>query len=178
VNNQKFTGTDRWDDLLNNTIKEPINVHTGNIVIKDERALFNGKWKMFYSQNVQVKGKKTYELYDILKDPYETNDLSLDYPIVFNEMKSEIDNQVLWMNPPIINPVMMFLWGDRFVTTSRFVGSPWLERDYELKTPPHPIIENLIFIWILILANKFKVIGFIFALVALTLLTKKYKLSR
>tara|TARA_B100000768_G_scaffold62415_1_gene60453 strand:+ start:2551 stop:4107 length:1557 start_codon:yes stop_codon:yes gene_type:complete len=178
VNNQKFTGTDRWDDLLNNTIKEPINVHTGNIVIKDERALFNGKWKMFYSQNVQVKGKKTYELYDILKDPYETNDLSLDYPIVFNEMKWEIDNQVLWMNPPIINPVMMFLWGDRFVTTSRFVGSPWLERDYELKTPPHPIIENLIFIWILMLANKFKVIGFIFALVALTLLTKKYKLSR
>ena len=149
VNNQKFTGTDRWADLLNDTINEPINVHTGNIVINDERALFNGKWKMFYSQNVQVRGKKTYELYDILKDPYETNDLSLDYPLVFNEMKEEIDNQTLWMNPPIVNPVMMYLWGDRFVTTSRFVGSPWLERDYELKTPPHPIIENLIFIWIL-----------------------------
>ena len=136
VNNQKFTGTDRWADLLNDTINEPINVHTGNIVINDERALFNGKWKMFYSQNVQVRGKKTYELYDILKDPYETNDLSLDYPLVFNEMKEEIDNQTLWMNPPIVNPVMMYLWGDRFVTTSRFVGSPWLERDYELKTPP------------------------------------------
>jgi arylsulfatase A-like enzyme len=178
VNNQKFTGTDRWADLLNDTINEPINVHTGNIVINDERALFNGKWKMFYSQNVQVRGKKTYELYDILKDPYETNDLSLDYPLVFNEMKEEIDNQTLWMNPPIVNPVMMYLWGDRFVTTSRFVGSPWLERDYELKTPPHPIIENLIFIWILILANKFKVIGFIFALGALALLTKKYRGSR
>ena len=97
VNNQKFTGTDRWADLLNDTINEPINVHTGNIVINDERALFNGKWKMFYSQNVQVRGKKTYELYDILKDPYETNDLSLDYPLVFNEMKEEIDNQTLWM---------------------------------------------------------------------------------
>ena len=57
VNNQKFTGTDRWADLLNDTINEPINVHTGNIVINDERALFNGKWKMFYSQNVQVRGK-------------------------------------------------------------------------------------------------------------------------
>ena len=33
VNNSSFTGVDRWDDLINNNIKEPKNVHTGNIVI-------------------------------------------------------------------------------------------------------------------------------------------------
>ena len=107
VNNSSFTGVDRWDDLINNNIKEPKNVHTGNIVINDERALFNGKWKLFYSQNIQANGPKTYELYDILNDPYETNDLSQQYQEVFNEMKNTMDNQTIWMNPPKIDPVMM-----------------------------------------------------------------------
>ena len=67
---------------------------------------------------------KTYELYDILNDPYETNDLSQQYQEVFNEMKSTMDNQTIWMNPPKIDPVMMFLWGDRFTDETRFIGSP------------------------------------------------------
>ena len=178
INNEKFTGTDRWHDLLNNEIKEPINVHTGNIVINDERALFNGKYKMFYSQNIQVNGPKTYELYDILNDPLETNDLSLENSIVFNQMKESIDNQTIWINPPLLNPVMMYLWGDRFVTSTRFIGSPWLDRDYELKTPPHPIIENLILAWILILANKFRIIALLVALGTVIILIKKYKTFR
>ena len=48
-------------------------------------------------------------------------------------MKNTIDNQTLWMNPPKIDPVMMFLWGDRFTEETRFIGNPWLDRDYELK---------------------------------------------
>jgi arylsulfatase A-like enzyme len=154
VNNSSFTGVDRWDDLINNNIKEPKNVHTGNIVINDERALFNGKWKLFYSQNIQANGPKTYELYDILNDPYETNDLSQQYQEVFNEMKNTMDNQTIWMNPPKINPVMMFLWGDRFTDETRFIGSPWLNRDYELKEPPSPFINAILFAWIMILAFK------------------------
>ena len=154
VNNSSFTGVDRWDDLINNNIKEPKNVHTGNIVINDERALFNGKWKLFYSQNIQANGPKTYELYDILNDPYETNDLSLQYQEVVNEMKSRMENQTIWMNPPKIDPVMMFLWGDRFTDETRFIGSPWLNRDYELKEPPSPFINAILFAWIMILAFK------------------------
>ena len=154
VNNSSFTGVDRWDDLINNNIKEPKNVHTGNIVINDERALFNGKWKLFYSQNIQANGPKTYELYDILNDPYETNDLSQQYQEVFNEMKNTMDNQTIWMNPPKIDPVMMFLWGDRFTDETRFIGSPWLNRDYELKEPPSPFINAILFAWIMILAFK------------------------
>ena len=160
-----FTGVDRWNDLLNNDIKEPINVHTGNIVITDERALFNGKWKLFYSQNIQANGPKTYELYDILNDPYETQDLSRQYQEVFNEMKNTIDNQTLWMNPPKIDPVMMFLWGDRFTEETRFIGNPWLDRDYELKEPPSPFINSILFIWIMILAYKEIVIMAILAIV-------------
>ena len=158
VNNSSFTGVDRWDDLINNNIKEPKNVHTGNIVINDERALFNGKWKLFYSQNIQANGPKTYELYDILNDPYETNDLSQQYQEVFNEMKNTMDNQTIWMNPPKIDPVMMFLWGDRFTDETRFIGSPWLNRDYELKEPPSPFINAILFAWIMILAFKETVI--------------------
>lgn len=163
-NEENFTGVNRWNDLINNTIKEPKYVHTGNIVINDERALFNGKWKLFYSQNVQTMGPKTYELYDILNDPLETNDLSVDYPKIFNDMREVIDNQALWMNPPKIDPVMMYLWGDRFTDDTRFIGNPWLERDYELKEAPHPLIGKLIFIWILLLANKNLALGLILLL--------------
>ena len=73
---------------------------------------------------------------------------------------------------------MMYLWGDRFVTSTRFIGSPWLDRDYELKTPPHPIIENLILAWILILANKFRIIALLVALGTVIILIKKYKTVR
>ena len=178
VDNENFTGTDRWKNLLNNEIKEPINVHTGNIVIEDTRALFNGKWKMYYSQNIQTMGDKTYELYDILSDPFETTNLAEDNPKVFSEMKEKMDNQTVWINPPYIDPVMMFLWGDRFVASSRFVGSPWLEREYELKTPPHPFISTLIFIWILILTQKYKVMALIFIAVLSLVSIKKYNATR
>ena len=109
VDNSKFTGINRWNEILNNEIKDPVNVHTGNIIINDERALFNGKWKLYYRQNVQTNGPKVYELFNIIEDPFETKDLSQIHQSIFLEMKETIDNQTLWMNPPIIDPVMMYL---------------------------------------------------------------------
>ena len=174
VDDTNFTGIDRWNDLLENNVREPENVHTGNIVIHDERALFNGKWKLFYSQNIQTNGPKKYELYDIINDPYETTDLSDDNPVVFNEMKQTIDNQVLWMNPPILDPVMMYLWGDRFTDGTKFIGNPWLERDYQVREPPSPFISKIIFAWILFLANKAIFITIILILIAISLLIRSY----
>ena len=174
VDDTNFTGIDRWNDLLENNVREPENVHTGNIVIHDERALFNGKWKLFYSQNIQTNGPKKYELYDIINDPYETTDLSDDNPVVFNEMKQTIDNQVLWMNPPILDPVMMYLWGDRFTDDTKFIGNPWLERDYQVREPPSPFISKIIFAWILFLANKAIFITIILILIAIGLLIRSY----
>ena len=91
--------------------------------------------------------------------------MSRQYKQVFNEMKNTIDNQTLWMNPPKIDPVMMFLWGDRFTEETRFIGNPWLDRDYELKEPPSPFINSMLFIWIMILAYKEIVIMAILAIV-------------
>jgi arylsulfatase A-like enzyme len=173
--NNKFTGVDRWKNLVNGDVKQPINVHTGNIVIQDSRALFDGKWKLFYSQNMQTLGSKTYELYDILNDPLETENLSSKYPDIFNDMKETIDSQTLWMNPPLINPPMMYLWGDRFHTEDRFLGNPWLDRNYELKTPPNKIVSALIFIWILIQAKKNLFLGILLALITMTIIYKKRK---
>ena len=44
-----FTGVNRWQDLLNNNIVPPSNVLTGNIIINDERALFNDNWKLYFT---------------------------------------------------------------------------------------------------------------------------------
>ena len=178
VDDSKFTGVNRWNEILKNEIKEPVNVHTGNIIINDERALFNGKWKLYYRQNVQTNGQKVYELFNIIEDPFETKDLSQIYQSVFLEMKETIDNQTLWMNPPVIDPVMMYLWGDRFTDDQRFIGEPWLVRDYELKSPPPPFKANLIFIWILILANKYKVLGAFILLISVIIMIRKYSAAR
>ena len=178
VDNSKFTGINRWNEILNNEIKDPVNVHTGNIIINDERALFNGKWKLYYRQNVQTNGPKVYELFNIIEDPFETKDLSQIHQSIFLEMKETIDNQTLWMNPPVIDPVMMYLWGDRFTDDQRFIGEPWLVRDYELKSPPPPFKANLIFIWILILANKYKVLGAFILLISVIIMIRKYSAAR
>ena len=124
---------------------------------------------------MQTLGSKTYELYDILNDPLETENLSSKYPDIFNDMKETIDSQTLWMNPPLINPPMMYLWGDRFHTEDRFLGNPWLDRDYELKTPPNKIVSALIFIWILIQAKKNLFLGILLALITMTIIYKKRK---
>ena len=110
----KFTGVDRWNDLITNEIRLPVNAMTGNIIISDDRALFNDKWKLYYTQNVYTNSKKTFELYDIINDPFEQNDLSKEYPDVFKSMKKTFNEAPFVLQPPYINPTTMYLYGDRF----------------------------------------------------------------
>ena len=94
----KRQGVDRWNDLITNEIRLPVNAMTGNIIISDDRALFNDKWKLYYTQNVYTNSKKTFELYDIINDPFEQNDLSKEYPDVFKSIKKSFDPKNI-MNP-------------------------------------------------------------------------------
>lgn len=154
ISNSKFTGTDRWDDLINNKITMPKNVMTGNIIITDDRALYNDNWKLFYRHNVFLDSEKVFELYDVSKDPYEQNELSEKHPEVFNSMKETFYKMPMVVHPPNINPTQMYLYGDQFPDNARITGSPWLDREYEVKQIPSPFIQSIVFTWILFLTFK------------------------
>ncbi len=53
------------------------------------RAIFRGQYKLV--MNLPPKGTGKWELYDLKKDPSEVHDLSLDKPVVVNEMASAYD---------------------------------------------------------------------------------------
>ena len=146
-----FTGVNRWQDLLNNNIVPPSNVLTGNIIINDERALFNDNWKLYFKKNIYINSKEIFELYDIINDPYERKELSSDYPEIFESMKETLNENLIINDVGFYNGAQAFLYGDRYTEISE---SPWLDRNYEEKDPPSSIIQFIILSWILILAYK------------------------
>ena len=151
-NQNNITGVNRWNDLVKNEIKPPKNVMTGNVIVHDERALFNGKWKLYYRNFVyNENSEKIFELYNVNDDPYEKYELSEKYPDVFESMKKTFDENPLIIETPYINPVQSYLYGDRYIGIT---DSPWLERTYKEKELPHPIVQNLVFGWIIFLTFK------------------------
>ena len=152
ANAKNFTGIDRWTDLLTNNVIPPNNSITGNVIVNDERALFNDKWKLYYRHFIYDEdSKKVFELYDILNDPYEKYDLSLKHPDILESMKKTFYEKPINFETPFFNPVHSYLHGDKYVGIN---NSPWLERNYEEKNPPHPIIQNIIFVWIVFVTFK------------------------
>ena len=152
ANAKNFTGIDRWTDLLTNNVIPPNNSITGNVIVNDERALFNDKWKLYYRHFIYDEdSKKVFELYDILNDPYEKYDLSLKHPEILESMKKTFYEKPINFETPFFNPVHSYLHGDKYVGIN---NSPWLERNYEEKNPPHPIIQNIIFVWIVFVTFK------------------------
>ena len=152
ANARNFTGIDRWTDLLTNNVIPPNNSITGNVIVNDERALFNDKWKLYYRHFIYDEdSKKVFELYDILNDPYEKYDLSLKHPEILESMKKTFYEKPINFETPFFNPVHSYLHGDKYIGIN---NSPWLERNYEEKNPPHPIIQNIIFVWIVFVTFK------------------------
>ena len=132
-----YTGVDRWESLKSNNIEDPINVITGNVIVNDERALFNNQWKLYYSHFIHDNNsEKIFELYDIQNDPYEKNNLSSEHPEIFESMKNTLINMPIVIETPYINPVQSYLYGDRYIGIN---DSPWLERNYKEEDLPHPI---------------------------------------
>tara|TARA_B100001248_G_scaffold217861_1_gene173151 strand:+ start:2352 stop:3911 length:1560 start_codon:yes stop_codon:yes gene_type:complete len=177
-NSGTFTGNDHWINLITNNVVLPKNSITGNVIVNDERALFNDKWKLYYRKFIyDNESEEIFELYDILNDPYENFDLSIKHPEILESMKKTFYDKPINLETPFFNPVHSYLHGDKYIGIN---NSPWLERNYEEKDPPHPIIQNIIFTWIVFLTFKefiIPIIFMIFILIGIYFYKKKSNFS-
>ena len=153
VDNAKFDGRDKWKNLITNEITPPINALVGARVISDERALFDGEWKLYSAKPQLIPVSPSYSLFNIIEDPFETNDLSENEPEIFESMKKILTSLPEKDVVGDMNPAHSYLHGDDRQGGTE-LGSPWLEGDYELNPPPSIFLSILITIWILILAFK------------------------
>ncbi len=151
--NDIFEGTSRWDSFLKQTVDKPKNsILTANTAF-EETALFNKDWKLYFKKGPAGSSSVNYyELFNILEDPYEKNDLSKDHPDVFDQMKETLNKKPKRNLQGYPNASYLYLHGDRMLSEES--GTPWLNYEFEMIEKPSPIIGTLIFIWILLLANK------------------------
>ena len=151
----KFDGKDKWSNLLTGQIVPPRNAFIGARVISDERALFNDVWKLYSAKPVLAPVSPSYKLFNIIEDPFEQNDLSRERPEIFNAMKKTITSYIERDVVGDMNPAHAYLHGDDRQGGVE-LGSPWMDGDYELKSPPSAISSFFIFLWILIQAFKYQ----------------------
>ena len=174
--NSFFEGTSRWDSLLKRTVDKPQNSVLAASVAFEEIALFNDDWKLYFKKGPAGSNSVNYyELFNIIEDPLEEYDLSKDYPDIFDRMKetlNKIPKRNLQGYPDASH---LYLHGDRMLSEES--GTPWLNYDFKLIEKPSPIIGTLIFIWILLLANKTYAILFIL-LVILLIFSVRKKIKR
>jgi len=71
-----------------------------------------------------------------------------------NRMKKTFNEAPFVLQPPYINPTQMYLYGDQFPDKSKIVGSPWLDREYEVAKIHSPFVQTIVFTWVLFLAFK------------------------
>jgi arylsulfatase A-like enzyme len=170
--NIEFDGNNKWDNLLNGNLELPVNDLVANRVINDERALFNNEWKLYYSNPVMISGGAKYSLFNVMNDPYEQNDLSSSNVEIFEQMKITMMSMEENNVQPNINPVKQYLYGD--TEGGEIVGSPWLEGDYKTEGTPSGFVSFFVMSWIIFLAFKLQIIGFIFILILSRILYKKF----
>ncbi|MDC3150723.1 arylsulfatase [SAR86 cluster bacterium] len=158
-NYTKFDGKDKWINLTTNTIIPPENAFIGSRVISDERALFNDEWKLYSSKPQLIPISASYKLFNIIKDPYEKNDLSEVESEVFKKMKKIITSYEERDVVGDMNPAHSYLHGDDRQGGTE-LGSPWLDGNYELNNPPSLIATIFISIWILVQAFIYYFLAF------------------
>ena len=73
----------------------------------------------------------------------------------------------------IIDPVHAYLHGD--TEGGDVIGSPWLDRDYELNQPVSKPAGLFIMVWVLIQSFKYQLIGLILFFVICRFAYKSYK---
>ena len=172
--NPKFDGKDKCANLKTNTITPPKNAFIGSRVMSDERALFNNEWKLYSSKPQLIPVSASYKLFNIIKDPYEKNDLSEVKPEVFETMKKIITSYEEKDVVGDMNPAHAYLHGDDRQGGS-VLGSPWLDGDYELNNPPSVLSTIFISIWILIQAFKYYLLAIALLIVIIFLSLRKLR---
>jgi len=170
----KFDGKDKWINLKTNTTTPPKNAFIGSRVISDERALFNDEWKLYSSKPQLIPVSASYKLFNIIKDPYEKDDLSEVEFEVFETMKKTITSFTERDAVGDMNPAHAYLHGDDRQGGSE-LGSPWLDGDYELNNPPSILSTIFISIWILIQAFKYYLLAIVFLIIVIFYSLKKLR---
>ena len=170
----KFDGDDKWSNLLTGQIVPPRNAFIGARVISDERALFNDVWKLYSAKPVLAPVSPSYKLFNIIEDPFEQNDLSKQRPEIFNAMKKTITSYIERDVVGDMNPAHAYLHGDDRQGGVE-LGSPWMDGDYELKSPPSAISSFFIFLWILIQAFKYQLTAAILFIVLIIYAFRKLR---
>ena len=170
----KFDGDDKWSNLLTGQIVPPKNAFIGARLISDERALFNDEWKLYSARPVLVPVSASYQLFNIIKDPFEKNDLSEKETEIFNAMKKTINSYIENDVVGDMNPAHAYLHGDDRQGGIE-LGSPWMDGDYELNNPPSSVASLFIFLWILIQAFKYQLVASLLFIVAIFYAFKKLR---
>ena len=151
----KFDGEDKWSNLLSKKIVPPKNAFVGARIMFDERALFNDQWNLYSAKSVLFPVPASYQLFNIIEDPFEKNDLAEEEPEIFNAMKKTITSYIERDVVGNLNPAHGYLHGDNEQGGVE-IGSPWLDGGYELNNPPSLVSSIFIFLWILIQAFKYQ----------------------
>ena len=151
----KFDGADKWSNLITGKIVPPRNAFIGARIMFDERALFNDQWKLHSAKSVLFPVPASYQLFNIIEDPFEQNDLAEEEPEIFKAMKKTITSYVERDVVGNMNPAHGYLHGDNEQGGVE-IGSPWMDGDYELNNPPSSVASFFIFLWILIQAFKYQ----------------------
>ena len=151
----KFDGEDKWSNLLSGQIVPPKNAFVGARIMFDERALFNDQWKLHSAKSVLFPVPASYQLFNIIEDPFEQNDLVDEEPEIFKAMKKTITSYVERDVVGNMNPAHGYLHGDNEQGGVE-IGSPWLDGGYELNNPPSAVTSFFIFLWILVQAFKYQ----------------------
>ena len=173
-NADKFDGEDKWSNLLTGQIVPPKNAFIGARLISDERALFNDQWKLYSARPVLVPVSASYQLFNIIKDPFEKNDLAEKEPEIFNAMKKTINAYIERDVVGDMNPAHAYLHGDDRQGGIE-LGSPWMDGDYELNNPPSLVASFFIFLWILVQAFKYQLVATLLLIVAIFYAFKKLR---
>ena len=169
-----FDGRDKWINLKNNQIMPPRNAFVGARIQADERALFNGEWKLYSNKPQLISFSPTYKLFNIVKDPFEKNDLSQSEPEILEEMSKFLSSLPERDVVGDMNPAHAYLHGDNGQGGVE-LGSPWLDGDYELNNPPSLFFTILISFWILIQAFKYYLLALIVIIFSTIYFVKKLR---
>jgi len=172
-----FDGSDKWKNLMNNEITPPDNDLIGAQIVFDEQALYKDEWKLHYRKPSMFPGSNgTYSLFNIIDDPFESNDLSKIELKVFDDMTAYMKNIDKSKSMPLINPAHTYFYGDS--EGGEVIGQPWLDRDYEISEYPSPVASFFIMLWVIILSFKYYLLAFLLAMSLTIYAIKKIRKAR